>query len=191
MLSTQQPRDWTRQVTTSSPCRVQIERTTQVSEINEPRLRKGLELMRSDEVEQCSGRLRDIYAPDGEVRHCCLGVLTEAAVRDPEFAINAYDREILNEISANTDGIRYDPNEPQNIWKVANGIMTDSVREYYGLPSGNPYLEGAGIASPFQGQDRLEATAANDSAGWTFTEIADAFERTYLNQEDNATPTTD
>lgn len=61
-----------------------------------------------------------------------------------------------------------------------DGVLPETVVEWFGLPDNNPYLR-TGVA-PLQGPMRSNeaASSLNDEYNWTFTDIADAIKRTYL-----------
>jgi hypothetical protein len=181
--------------------------------LRKDRLRKGVEALRSGEFIQGMGMLRleakvydDNLAPTGEtvIKYCCLGVLTEVAVRDPEFSLSEYDKKHVREIRARrgqllredpTETLRLsnlDPEDSNSVWAIENGILTDSVRRYYGLSDDNPEMKvpESVDAVTSDGSGRIPATTANDEYCWNFNQIANAFEATFL-QDDDATPTSD
>lgn len=155
--------------------------------VNKPRLLKGLDALRSDEFVQGMGALRSsLDEPEKgvTVQHCCLGVLTEVARRDPAFRICDSDLELLNGYAENA--LR-DPNayteDPEAVWLVDSDTLSESVRVYYGFDSHNPSLkapEGVGDSEDDDGIWWLDATTANDDRNWDFPTIADMFERTYI-----------
>jgi hypothetical protein len=157
--------------------------------IRADRLLKGLEALRSDRFTQGRGKLRRQDTADGIVKHCCLGVLTEIALEDPEFVVCDTDAQ-----GAALMVLDYASSVAEIIWTVNSNTLSYSVRDYYGLPDDDPQLEellsedheehecGGPGNCPYE--DSYSASNANDDLRWTFNEIADAFERTYLqNQE--------
>lgn len=127
---------------------------------NKERIKLWVEALRSGEYEQCRQVLRTTR--QGKYQYCCLGVATEIAVRN---------------------GVVID----QVVWNYAD--MNDAVATWFGLAT-NP-----GLAIPLLPTDSLSddegnllgdtptATWANDVVKMSFTEIADAIERTYLTEE--------
>jgi hypothetical protein len=169
--------------------------------LNKPRLLKGLEALRSGNYAQGVGALRSsLDEPEKgvTVEHCCLGVLTDVARKDPEFKLCDSDLELLQAYAENA---QRDPDtyaaDPEVIWIVEGDTLSESVRKYYGFDDHNPSLKvvgpfdnGGGATEDDDGVWWLDATTANDDRRWNFPEIADAFERTYI-QADDAARTTD
>jgi hypothetical protein len=104
--------------------------------------------LESGEYRQCKGTLTRV-ADDGTEAHCCLGVLTELAVKAEEAKRDELISPEQSYISYN-DGVADLPPFP--------------VREWAGLAEGNPAVNCQG--NPFR------LAELNDSTGLTFTEIA-------------------
>lgn len=130
--------------------------------INKERLQLGVDALRSDRFVQGAGRLTTIN-PDGTEADCCLGVLTKVAIE------NGLDIPIEH---------FHDNNDPSEVETVSYdseaGVLPESVREWYGFKSENPALWGGTSLLT------VASSQANDHSGWTFAQIADAFERTYI-----------
>lgn len=115
---------------------------------------------------------------DGEQRDCCLGVGCKVAIgqglplRTQVANLDFGDAGQNNKVEYATDedltgyGHGY-----------AGGLMPDSVANWYGFLSTNPLLQGEEGLSFGEWQP---AASYNDGLSFTFEQIADAFERTYI-----------
>lgn len=122
--------------------------------------RRWVEALRSGEYAQTKGKLQRVVPGDhGEPEgFCCLGVLCELAVADrviPE----------ARQESA-TGGAEYGRS-------LVDEILPIEVQEWAGLSSQDPVL------MPHESTSRC-ASYRNDNLGWTFEELADAIEATFL-----------
>lgn len=137
-------------------------------------MKLGIAALRSDEFEQGVGALR-IYVGmrDDQERHqyCCLGVLTEVAIRNGLEL--PPDSDSHSRCCENCDA-------PESIWDLEDGVLSQPVREWYGLGTGDPE-----VGYDTDG-DPITATLANDDRGWTFAQIADGFEAIHVNDADAA-----
>lgn len=130
--------------------------------VNRERMKLWIDALRSGGYDQGHGQLRC----NGS--WCCLGVAIDVAMQHgvdvPVETIPDREAHLLAE---ETRGYLYDGQ---------SGHLPVQVRDWYGLNERNPMM----------GFDELftSATSANDCAGKTFEEIADALERTYLNEND-------
>lgn len=148
--------------------------------VNKERLALGIAALRSDEFEQCEGSLRDVrYNVDESVAattYCCLGVLTEVAVRNglviSDFCVVCEDP---------VDGCDH-PDYTSSVWQLNHSTLAAPVIKWYGFDSEDPYI---GSTDPEDGVQDLDisATFANDESKWTFSEIADGFERVYMHED--------
>lgn len=113
-----------------------------------------VDALRSGEFRQARQALRR----DGG--YCCLGVATEIALRN---------------------GLEISDDEGYGFpWNQNHQIMCTPVAQWYGLGQ-NPLLRGTTASGkPYA----TEATSWNDDDNATFLEIADAFERTYLQADE-------
>lgn len=124
---------------------------------NTENMRKFVEALRSGEYTQGQDAL-EYVSNNGTILNCCLGVACRVAVKD------GLNIEISIKSSARTfDG--------------AGGFLPESVQDWLGIEGRNPALD--------IGRDGVShgATHLNDTDRWTFAQIADAFERTYLTDE--------
>ncbi len=125
---------------------------------NKDRIRKLVEALRSGEYTQGIGQLTFIDK-DGNEKDCCLGVACKVAIKDGlELSVVRVG-----------DGLAYGTERE-------TGILPSSVREYYGFSARNPALNVLRVM--------YTASSLNDSVHYSLGEIADAFERTYLSDND-------
>jgi hypothetical protein len=143
-------------------------------EPNKPRIKLLVDALRSGEFKQGKGHLEIIETDsDGNetITNCCLGVACRVAMA------NGHPLKVdrigfapwqVTEFGAPTD----DPSE---------AVLPTSVMRWYGLNQANPSLR--------YNDEWSEASSLNDGdsswgkAGLSFDEIADAFERTFLADE--------
>lgn len=133
--------------------------------MNNTKLRLWIDALRSGEFEQGKSYLNR----NGKM--CCLGVLCEVAIRngvdvkkfrDPDFGdIVGYDGCVTTPPSSVTQWIS-DGEE----WPHAPKVLVD----------------GYGKELNWVGDKRESVIALNDNASWTFAQIADALEGTFLNE---------
>jgi hypothetical protein len=97
-----------------------------------------------------------LRTPD-ERYHCCLGVATEVALRN---------------------GVVVDEKNQGFPWRQTAQIMCAEIYEWYGFESGNPNLKGMTTSAA--------ASHWNDDFDRSFLDIADGFERTYLDPNEAA-----
>lgn len=121
--------------------------------MNEEIKGQWLSALRSGEYLQGTGKLND-----GEGHYCCLGVLTDLAVKAG-----------VCEWTPKADGILMSVADPDGY--LESGVLSEKVAEWAGMPGnvvGRMILEG--------GERWL--TTLNDD-GMTFSEIADLIEREF------------
>lgn len=127
---------------------------------NVENIRKWVEALRSGEFEQTMGALCTAEEKSGSRAYCCLGVAAEV-----------YRRE-----HPDTDEwvpvLSHDP----NIFKIydEDAILPDVVQDWLELLTDNPPV--------WQGGTKHPLTEINDSGHYTFAEIADLIEETYLTE---------
>lgn len=157
--------------------------------VEQERLRRGIAALRSGEFEQAQGALRlpDVETHDVPYRYCCLGVLTEVAVRDGlelEEGLCACGRKFHQEHEEDLAEMETDPDLSEedicakvtNVWEFSSGVLSYPVMAWYGFGMNDPIIGALNDQS-------LQASVANDDQGWDFNQIADGFEATYLNVE--------
>lgn len=166
--------------------------------IQQERLRQGIAALRSGEFEQAQGALRLKQSLEGapEYKYCCLGVLTEMAVRNgftysPDLCAcgKDYDEfhrqdilDVLEQEGADADVTLEHGDicsKPEDVWGFSTGILSTPVRKWYGFPD----LPLGGGDDPVIGNVDdavLSASEANDDREWNFAQIADAFESTFI-----------
>lgn len=134
--------------------------------VNKERVQLLVDALRSGEFKQGYGSLREIDGADD--RYCCLGVACLVAQR------NGLD---VEERHKGNDGYYFG-----TAYEFDNGGDEDltlpcSVRKWYGFGISNPAL--------LTSSDEFEsATMVNDDLQFDFNQIADAFERTFLQDEE-------
>jgi hypothetical protein len=122
--------------------------------VHQDRLALGVAALRSGAFKQGRGTLRDKYD-----EFCCLGVLTEIAI-------------------ANGCVVQHHMDGDLGVWIYGGQgcVLPEPVQHWYGFDDADPELiDTKGL--------RLSAIRANDLLNLSFTEIADAFERTYATPE--------
>lgn len=136
-----------------------------ISGVNIPRLRLGIAALRSGLYVQATGCLHRVTA-DGTAKPgwCCLGVLTDIAIKIGGVQLERIIR------------------DSREFFSGENVFLHPAVVDFYGLPGSNPIL-------CFPGKLSNSASSVND-VGWdmncttvSFDEIADAFEYTYITGE--------
>lgn len=131
-------------------------------DLNHDRVRMLVEALRSDRFEQGHGKLVRVFdLGDGvrQERYCCLGVACVLAVE------NGVDVEVRDSgVTVTFDG--------------QIGYMPRSVSAWYGFGGAfehrNPSVD--------LGNGYVHSLAAMNDRSYTFTEIADAIEATYLTE---------
>lgn len=132
--------------------------------VNKERVRLLVEALRSGEFEQGEGYLRkgDTY--------CCLGVACKVAMQNglplqEEFVDHGFGLYVYREAGQVN----------------RSGYLPGSVYRWYGFDDMDPEIVIQGVGGVLS---RNTATNFNDR-GFTFNEIADGFERTYLKEEED------
>lgn len=143
-------------------------------EVNKENMRLFIEALRSGEYRQVINNLA--RKVDDEWRHCCLGVACEVALKHGV------------ELNVEEKTIEYTSIQEERTYRIydqTSGVLPDAVVSWLGINSNDPAL----FISD-EGPDRIYATVLNDGHLWTFEQIADAFERTFLkeNNEDSSDP---
>lgn len=148
--------------------------------VNRERVRMLVDALRSGEYRQGTGML---LRSD---RHCCLGVACDVADKN---GLPLIRQELDNGMVmfALPGTPPYAPTV--EVWRAWEGrVLPEAVREWYGLPNDNPDLffrHTEEEENPFPGRVQWEASELNDQLGLGFDTIADAFEATYLKEEDD------
>lgn len=139
--------------------------------LNKERVRLLVEALRSGKYHQGNSAL-EFTDNAGVVRNCCLGVGCRVALENGLEITTGESNDFVFLGERKFPKTRfYGPGE----WGDSN-YMPESVREWFGFASSDPL-----VSTP---DDGLSASEANDDKELSFEEIADAFERTYL-REDN------
>lgn len=149
--------------------------------VNKDAIEKWVTALESGEYKQINGKLSD-----GE-GFCCLGVLCELAVQEGVIEPGVKDDGITCSCGDHGDEINYDGSTLTPSHTVAEWAFGKDAQSNPELDTGeiNPTAEDDDLWD-YDGPYRWEnATALNDSHGWTFGQIAAAVRRTFL--EDNVT----
>lgn len=132
---------------------------------NKERVRLLVEALRSGEHEQARGHLE--AREDGKIKRCCLGVACRVAMANGlELKVNE------NDGWANT------------LFNGQDDVLPHTVAEWFDFYDTNPTV------AVLREGDWVSATRANDSLRLNFAEIANAFERQYLSDEETPEPLT-
>lgn len=124
-------------------------------------LEEWVAALRSGDYAQVNGVLHN------ESGYCCLGVACDLYVKDHENA--AWDGEGYLEL----DGA--------SIGSPGDDLLPEEVALWLGLPTGvNTFVPGVTNVELKDGEQMIDATVLNDVNNWSFGQIADAIERTYL-----------
>lgn len=137
------------------------------SSVRKDRVRLLVDALRSGEFYQGHNKLKQI-SPSGAERYCCLGVACVVAMR------NGLE---INETSENDDlGGQFFYFGTQ---EDTSALFTPvAVMEWYGF-TGDNSVE---LEVPEFVTNKITAVDLNDTHGYSFAKIADAFERTYLGE---------
>lgn len=146
--------------------------------INRERLELGVAALRSGLYKQGLGWLKTTVSE--ETTHCCLGVLCEVAIASGVPLVETVE-------TAFDDGANHTAFDGNDF------VLPKAVIEWYGFENNNPELLSlphdtdncyhCSYDLPCSQEDSLdavEATGLNDDYGWTFEQIAEAFEETFL-----------
>lgn len=144
-----------------------------MTEVSKERVRLLVEALRSEDYNQGQSRLHRIRPiGDGAVEEtwCCLGVASDVAARN--------GLEIARKLV--TDGYAPDGIQKEVFGSCHSEYLSIGVQEWYGFMNNDPDLLIADNSS-----EKNSAASLNDT-GEDFEFIADAFERTFLKEESNA-----
>lgn len=126
--------------------------------VNKERVRLLVNALRSGKFRQGRGKLAYYDKERRKVEYCCLGVACEVA------RANGLE---LARTKTKPGSSTYAYGDPE---RDEVSILPPSVAEWYGLDR-NPHLDNGST----------KATNANDTLKLNFRQIADAFEKEYLN----------
>lgn len=156
--------------------------------VNQGPFQLFLDALRSDRFTQGTGTL--ISNPGTpEAKHCCLAVA--CIVAEENGVVVPYRDEGGERWYLDESNYTFAEDLPSEAFFL-NGTLPLSVREFYGFDDGDPELNLEKVIETYRlnrGElgmrvtDTIAATEANDELGLNFTQIADAFEATYGEQE--------
>jgi hypothetical protein len=139
---------------------------------NKPHIRLLVDALRSGNYTQGHGYLVIRASGDEPEEHCCLGVATVIAQQHGVELERQEQADCPCGSCANAT-LFHDPATGDK----NGGVLLPVVRDFYGFESQDPELVQSN-------GHRYRATRMNDNLKSSFAEIADAFERTYLQEED-------
>lgn len=145
--------------------------------VNKDAIEKWATALETGKYDQVDGKLYDGKA------YCCLGVLCEVAVEE-----GVIEPAVLVDNGCPCDGCKDDQ---EYRYDGANLTLPRSVAEWaFGqYASTNPSLKtGADFDDVLN--DEEPATGLNDEFGWSFTSIAAAVRKTFLEGDDVSNPST-
>lgn len=137
-----------------------------------------IDALRSGDYTQARGTLRETDREGNTVGYCCLGVLTELAVE-----AGVATRKGRADGSPNTCTYYHSANNPEE-WGENSGLLR-SVREWAGMEDSSGTLTEEVVATRtyHNGYEEVSVDDSynsliglNDSAGYTFAQIADVIE---------------
>lgn len=131
-----------------------------IDEVNKYRVQLLVDALRSGEFEQATGKLT-LIDEFGDESHCCLGVACVVYMRNG----GDLKTSVMEECR---------PGDTR-IYGGATEFLPDPVIDWYGFSSCNPTI----IIDDDDGWHEEDAAEYNDS-GATFNQVADAFQRTYI-----------
>lgn len=164
--------------------------------INKERLAKGIEALRSGEFPQCHKSLREVVRSvdtegnmDTKLGYCCLGVLTEVALRDgaPNIRRQKDDGdgqghnwfEVFVPADLTHDCGSGDCGRRQDRWVMgSNGLLPLVIQEYYGFSSNDPVVK-----HPTAASEHITASGLNDVLRLPLDQIAQIFEDDFIKEE--------
>ena len=140
------------------------------TKLNIPAIREWVTGLRSDDYRQGTGRL--VSEVHGELRHCCLGVACDLFAERVGIELKRVDLHRDDDVVAFTY-VWPNPKIPNSM--VSEGdVLPESVRAYLGVNQFDPHVD------MDETDYETSLTHLNDARGWTFRQIADAIEATYL-----------
>lgn len=145
--------------------------------VNKNRLQLALDALRSGEFQQCSRALARRDA-EGNVSYCCLGVMTEVAIRNGLELEASTSKAITDDTITGKEilGYTYPADLGTISYCVEYSVLHPAVQQWYGIEFPNPNL----IVEDPNLNSIMAAAELNDSYGWNFNQIADAFEATFM-----------
>lgn len=131
---------------------------------NTENMQKFVDALRSGNYVQGQNALERMDA-SGKMTNCCLGVACRVAIA------NGLALEVIRK-----EGVG------ATHFDEETAFLPKRVKDWLGVETGNPVLKAFDPDTMVEGVDLdiLTATFLNDTHNYTFSQIADAFERTYL-----------
>lgn len=140
--------------------------------VNTERVALGIAALRSGDYQQARGAL----CKDGG--YCCLGVFCEVALAN---GLEGVDVETTTEAMYAADYSIKDV--PGKSYDREKGYLPRAVAEWYGFKVSPSSKVADPLLTVSEDDFQVTATALNDSRQWSFGQIADAFEATFMTAE--------
>lgn len=137
-----------------------------------------VEALRSGEYSQGYGQLK-LVGPEGSVKHCCLGVLCEVAVKQGVISESFDTNEGVEETLHHVHGFG-EVDDRSGVTKGAvpeTGQLPAEVMEWAGLDHGNPVVKVSSDPTFVLGRKTISLAELNDGGRNDFSKIADHIER--------------
>lgn len=132
-------------------------------------MRRWVTALRSGEYTQGRGALRREY-PSGKIEHCCLGVLTDLAIKDGVPGARAWDAVGRCSSAVSLDGTEFGT---LPVWVQTWAGVDDSPLFVLPMGDGNHHCENEDCPGCVA---ELSAADLNDSGEWSFNDIATLIE---------------
>lgn len=131
--------------------------------MNTDKLRLWIDALRSGEFDQARGWLASKNTSD-QWGYCCLGVACEVAIKDGV------------DVPVEVTGVR---GSQYRVYGGDDQHLPSNVREWLGIDE-TPEVPWADPDYPLDAPESTTVIVLNDEKEWTFGQIADALEATYL-----------
>lgn len=137
---------------------------------NKERIQLLIDALKTTKRTQGTGRLATKFGKSRKWSYCCLGIACEVAIK---HGLPLQRKEFPAGTAVIKSAIEYsNPKAPG--YDGSSTKLPKAVADWYGLNSDNPGLLDENGA-------RVFATELNDVRGYSFKQIAKAFQRTFLN----------
>lgn len=147
--------------------------TGNLTDEQKERIRKFAHVLRTTKKQQGVGKLIRYLSP-WKKEYCCLGIACELAIKDGLKLDQT--KKTIEYYGASSEVVMLFGSSRDETYSV----LPTEVMRYFGFTDDDPTLR-------VSGWDISTATDLNDERRYSFEQIADAFERTYL--RDNNEPT--
>lgn len=156
--------------------------------INKERLAIGLAALRSGEFKQGVDSLRQTVGSleDPTFTYCCLGVLTEVALREgcpgikrkPEIGGKIWYQVFIPPVACTCSNEECE--DRQGRWiDGSSGVLANAVADYFGFNQNDPL-----VPHPLMPDQSSRTSGLNDGLRLDFETIAQIFEDTFMKEEE-------